>query len=73
MRGASEMAPASIGTTIKNPLRKIMKVRTLWWLILSGVGYNFATYAVTASMVPLLQRYFEFPCRKLSSLQLPST
>ncbi|MDD2224366.1 MAG: MFS transporter, partial [Pseudomonas sp.] len=31
---------------------------TMWWLTLAGLCYNFATYANTSFMVPMLQRYF---------------
>ena len=43
---------------IKQPIRKILSIPTMWWLTLAGLCYNFATYANTSFMVPMLQRYF---------------
>lgn len=40
------------------PIMKLLKIKTLRWLILSGITLNFASYAGTAFLVPLLQRYF---------------
>lgn len=58
-RGASELRQEESGEPVTKPIYRILKIRTFWWVILSGVGFNFATYAVTAFMVPLLQRYFQ--------------
>ncbi len=43
---------------IRQPIRKILSIPTMWWLTLAGLCYNFATYANTSFMVPMLQRYF---------------
>lgn len=40
-------------------IRRVLGVRTLGWLILSGVTVNFASYAGNGFLVPLLQRYFD--------------
>lgn len=56
-RGDAEVL--AIDTTpIRQPIRKILSIPTMWWLTLAGLCYNFATYANTSFMVPMLQRYF---------------
>src|SRR5690606_25651035 len=56
-RGDAEVV-ALATTPIKQPIRKILSIPTMWWLTLAGLCYNFATYANTSFMVPMLQRYF---------------
>lgn len=56
-RGAAELQ-ATAHLPIANPVRKILRVRTLWWLILAGLGGTFAAYGANGFMMPLLQRYF---------------
>ncbi len=55
-RGASDQVMAI--KIIKQPIRTLLKIPTLRWLILSGITLNFATYAGTAFLVPLFQRYY---------------
>ncbi len=57
-RGASETVQMQ-DQPVKNPIRKLLRIRTLRWLILSGLSVNFASYAASSFLVPLLQRYFE--------------
>ena len=56
-RGASEKT-ASAEQIVDQPIRKLLSIRTLLWLILSGVTVNFASYAGNGFLVPMLQRYF---------------
>lgn len=56
-RGAAESMQISQEPVV-NPLRKVLKIRTFWWLVMAGLAFNFATYACNAFMVPMLQRYF---------------
>ena len=62
-RGAAEnvSASSSAGADESRPMRRILKIKTVWWLILTGVTLNFASYGGNAFMVPLLQRYFGLP------------
>lgn len=55
-RGASEVNYQE--KKIDRPIRTLLKVPTLRWLILSGVAVNFAVYAGNSFFVPLFQRYF---------------
>lgn len=56
-RGAAEVV-AITSAPIRQPIRRILATPTMWWLTLAGLCYNFATYANTSFMVPMLQRYF---------------
>jgi MFS family permease len=59
-RGAAEQVQ-SLATPVAKPLRKVLAIRTFWWLVLAGLAFNFATYACNSFMVPMLQRYFLLP------------
>ena len=60
LRGAAE-ATISSKAPIDRPLRKLLRIPTIWWIILAGVGSNFAAYSANGFLVPLFQRYFELP------------
>ncbi|MHA6494381.1 spinster family MFS transporter [Pseudomonas borbori] len=59
-RGAAESVQVT-ATAVDKPLRKVLAIRTFWWLVLAGLAFNFATYACNSFMVPMLQRYFLLP------------
>ena len=59
-RGAAEAVAVSTAA-VEKPLRKVLAIRTFWWLVLAGLAFNFATYACNSFMVPMLQRYFLLP------------
>lgn len=59
-RGAAESV-AVVSAPVQQPLRKVLAIRTFWWLVLAGLAFNFATYACNSFMVPMLQRYFLLP------------
>jgi len=59
-RGAAEQVKSQT-TPIGKPLRKVLAIRTFWWLVMAGLAFNFATYACNSFMVPMLQRYFLLP------------
>src|SRR5690554_2210139 len=56
-RGASE-GENYTAKTVQNPIRTLLKIKTLRWIILSGLSVNFAVYAGNSFFVPLFQRYF---------------
>ncbi|EPG73629.1 transporter, major facilitator family protein [Leptospira fainei serovar Hurstbridge str. BUT 6] len=56
-RGAAEIVSIS-KKPIDRPIYTVMKNRTMWWIILSGLTFNFAAYSVNTFLVSLLQRYF---------------
>lgn len=49
-----EVPPAAAG----GPVRRILAVPTFRWLVVGGIGYNFAAYGVNTFMVALMQRWF---------------
>ncbi|SDG93048.1 Predicted arabinose efflux permease, MFS family [Pseudomonas benzenivorans] len=59
-RGAAESVQVA-AEPVPQPLRKVLAIRTFWWLVLAGLSFNFATYACNSFMVPMLQRYFLLP------------
>lgn len=59
-RGAAETVKIS-QERIERPIRKVLAIRTFWWLVMAGLAFNFATYACNAFMVPMLMRYFAVP------------
>ncbi|MFE6858074.1 spinster family MFS transporter [Nocardia sp. NPDC057668] len=39
-------------------IRSLLRIPTMWWLILAGIGLQISSYSVATFLVPLLQRYF---------------
>lgn len=57
LRGAAEgWAPPSGPSN--RPIRRILRIRTMWWIIVAGALGNFAASAANSFLVPMLQRYF---------------
>lgn len=54
-------SPASLlkKATSLGPVMSVLAIPTMRWIILTGIGYNFAAYAVGTFLVPLMQRYFQ--------------
>lgn len=59
-RGAADSI-AAYREPVSNPIRKILAIRTMRWIMVAGIAGNFAAYATNSFMVPLIQRYFELP------------
>jgi MFS family permease len=59
-RGGAEAVQVAV-EPVRQPLRKVLAIRTFWWLVIAGLTFNFATYACNSFMVPMLQRYFLLP------------
>lgn len=55
-RGGAE--EAAVQQPVQRPIRSLLHNPTLWWIILSGLGLNFASYPTSSFLVPLLQRHF---------------
>lgn len=62
-RGAADGLVAS-AEPVQRPLRRVLAIRTFWWLTLAGLAFNFASYACNSFMVPMLQRYFLLPLQQ---------
>jgi MFS family permease len=56
-RGASD-AGRTAHARIDRPIRTLLRIPTLRWLIVAGIGIQVPTYAIATFLVPLLQRYF---------------
>lgn len=56
-RGAAEVV-AVAQDKVDKPLRKIVAIKTFWWLIAAGLVFNFAAYACNMFMVSMMMRYF---------------
>jgi MFS family permease len=56
-RGASEKV-AVASSEVADPMRSILRSRTILWIILSGITVNFSAYAGNGFLVPMIQRYF---------------
>lgn len=60
-RGAADPTrPATLATrgNRKEFIRSLVKVRSMYGLILAFAGYNFAAYAIGTFLTPVLQRYY---------------
>jgi predicted MFS family arabinose efflux permease len=69
-RGASD-APRSAAFTdaaMKAPYAAVLKLPTMWWIILSGIFHNFNMYAINAFQTPFLQRFHEMGLRQASNV-----
>nr|WP_298170062.1 MFS transporter [uncultured Pseudomonas sp.] len=62
-RGGAETVQVA-ATPVATPLRKVLAIRTFWWLVVAGLAFNFASYACNSFMVPMLQRYFLLPLQQ---------
>ena len=60
-RGAGDAMHDSVAAPVAQPFRHLLRNRTLWWLIGSGLTMNFAAYATNSFLVPLFQRHFGLP------------
>lgn len=55
-RGAAETVALNEGK-IDKPFRRIFKIKTMWWIVLSGIAVQMAGYSGNAFLVALLQRF----------------
>lgn len=56
-RGASEKV-RSANLDVVDPMRTVLRTRTILWIILSGITVNFSAYAGNGFLVSMIQRYF---------------
>ncbi len=73
MRGALDAAsPLAAGRAVESPFRAVLKVPTMWWIILSGIFHNFNMYAINAFQTPFLQRFHEMGLKAASNVSAVS-
>lgn len=57
-RGASDTVELHTADEQTHPYRAVLRIRTITWLMVAGIGLQIPTYGVATFVVPLLQRYF---------------
>lgn len=50
--------PDAADASRRSPVRAVLRIRSVWGLIIAFAGYNFAAYAIGTFATPVLQRYF---------------
>jgi MFS family permease len=70
VRGALDAAAplASRSTTLSSSYAAVLKLPTMWWIILSGIFHNFNMYAINAFQTPFLQRFHEMGLKQASNV-----
>jgi predicted MFS family arabinose efflux permease len=69
VRGALDSALSAPGAALtRSPYSTVLKLPTLWWIILSGIFHNFNMYAINAFQTPFLQRFHEMSLREASNV-----
>ena len=66
-RGGAD-AVAAPEQPVAQPFRSLLRIRTLWWVIASGLTINFAAYPTSGFLVPLLQRHFQLSLSHAASM-----
>ena len=51
---SAELPPPADGVS---PFLRVARIKTLWWIVISGALHNFNVYAINAFQTPFLQRY----------------
>ena len=57
-RGATDTVELHTAGEQAQPYRAVLRIRTITWLMVAGIGLQIPTYGVATFIVPLLQRYF---------------
>jgi predicted MFS family arabinose efflux permease len=69
-RGATEhVAAAAHG---RSPYASVLRIPTMWWIILSGLLFNFNMYAVNTFQTPFLQRFHGLGLQQANNLSAVS-
>ena len=73
-RGALDAARplASAAAPVQSPYAAVLKLPTMWWIILSGIFHNFNMYAIGAFQTPYLQRFHEMGLKSASNVSAVS-
>jgi MFS family permease len=66
IRGALDVAMQAV--PVRSPYAAVLKLPTMWWIILSGIFHNFNMYAINAFQTPFLQRFHEMSLREASNV-----
>lgn len=72
-RGASETRSVEVAaTTPRSPYATVLRIPTMWWIILSGLLFNFNMYAMNIFQTPFLQRFHELGLREANNISAVS-
>jgi len=71
-RGATEPAPAVPAAEARSAFRTVLRIRTLWWIVVSGILFNFNTYAINTFQSAFLQRFHELGLKEASTVSAVS-
>jgi len=66
--GRAAVAVSGQQTAPDSPYRRVARIPTMWWIVLSGMLFNFNLYAVNAFQSPFLQRFHELSLREASQV-----
>lgn len=69
-RGAVETAVVAVPA--QSPYRAVLGITTLWWIILSGLLFNFNSYAVNTFQTAFLQRFHELGLQAANTISAVS-
>ena len=72
-RGAAEMHAGIQSAVTRSPFRELARIRTMWWIVLSGATYNFHAYATNSFNTAFLMRFHGVDLRqagRVSALSL---
>lgn len=69
-RGAVE-ARTSLALPV-SPYRSVLRIKTMWWIVLSGLLFNFNSYAVNVFQTPFLQRFHELGLKDANTISAVS-
>jgi predicted MFS family arabinose efflux permease len=70
LRGAfdAQRPAAAQEAADKSPFAAVLRLPTMWWIILSGIFHNFNMYAINSFQTPFLQRFHEMSLREASNV-----
>lgn len=71
-RGATERHAGTLTAATKTPFRDIARIRTLWWIVLSGAAFNFHAYATNTFNTAFLMRYHGLGLREAAGVSAVS-
>jgi sugar phosphate permease len=67
-RGAVDRNVAASKVPFRAAYLTVLRIPTLWWIVLSGMLFNFNTYAVNGFQTPFLQRFHELGLRDANNI-----
>src|SRR5437899_1716778 len=63
-RGGAEEHHPPVAYRQGSPVRAVLRIPTMWWIILSGALHNFNMYAIGTFLAPFLQRHHELTTKQ---------